>query len=226
MQTQEITVKIIRKNIKHIYLRVLPDNIVQVTAPTRTSQKTINTLLNDRSDWIQKSLQKQNYRQQFQSRFLAGETHYVQGKAYPLQIHEFCTKSSIQIENNTLIVKLRTHASEEKVEEAINGWYRKHLKQTLPDLIKQWEQTLQVEVKAFGIKKMKTRWGTCNTHAHRIWLNLALAKTPPECLEYVLVHEMVHLLEASHNHRFKSLMSHYMPDWKIHEQTLKQFPVL
>lgn len=226
MQAQNTKIEIIRKNIKHIYLRVLPDNTVRVTAPKRTSQKTINSILDARKDWIQASLRKQEKRNQLQPIYNSGETHYIQGKPYVLHIQQSTIKQEVFIENNKLVIKIKASYTNNVVENLINEWHRNNLKQQLPHMIKKWEKRMQVEVKDFGIKKMKTRWGSCNIQAQRIWLNLALAKTPLECLEYVLVHEMVHLLEPSHNHRFKSLMTHFLPEWRTHEQTLKQFPVL
>jgi predicted metal-dependent hydrolase len=226
MHNQEFSIEIIRKNIKHIYLRVLPNNIVRITAPKRTSQRTINLLLKNKKEWILKSLQHQEKRSQFQAPFTTGELHYVQGIPHVLHIKPGTLKTEVYIENNKLIVKPGSNSTEARIENLINEWHRNQLKQRLPEMIEKWEKQMQVVVNDFGIKKMKTRWGSCNIHTHRIWLNLALAKTPPECLEYVLVHEMVHLLEPSHNHRFKSLMTLYLPEWQTHTQTLKQFPVL
>ena len=107
----------------------------------------------------------------------------------------------------------------------LNDWYRHHLKALLPDLIARWEPVVGVQVADWGVKKMKTRWGSCNTQECRVWLNLELAKKPPHCLEYVLVHEMVHLLERHHNAHFTALMDQYMPQWRLYRDELNQAPL-
>ncbi len=107
----------------------------------------------------------------------------------------------------------------------LDEWYREHLKVVLPGFIAKWEKKMNVQVNEFGIKKMRTKWGTCNRDAKRIWLNLDLAKKPSECLEYIVVHEMVHLLERTHNDRFLSLITKFMPKWRFYKDELNRLPV-
>jgi len=122
-------------------------------------------------------------------------------------------------------MQVRPGASRDKREQVLNDWYRRHMKSLVPDLIARWQPVIGVQVDDWGIKKMKTRWGSCNIQDHRVWLNLELAKKPPQCLEYVLVHEMVHLLECHHNYHFKALMEKFMPQWRLYRNELNRAPL-
>ena len=121
---------------------------------------------------------------------------------------------------------MRHGSISEQREQALTNWYRQQLKAELPKLIQKWERVIGVKTNDWGVKKMKTRWGTCNTQAKRIWLNLELIKKPPHCLEYVVVHELVHLLERGHGDRFQAYMSKFMPDWRTYEHELNSMPIL
>jgi len=123
-------------------------------------------------------------------------------------------------------MQVRPGASYEKKKAVMDGWYRQQLKEAIPALIEKYEAKMGVEVAEFGIKKMRTRWGTCNINARRIWINLELAKKPPECLEYIVVHEMVHLLERKHNDRYRSFMDLYLPRWRVVKEELNRLPVV
>ena len=124
-----------------------------------------------------------------------------------------------------VVVHHELHHASGRTSPLLNDWYRRRLKELVPDLIAKWQPVVGVQVADWGIKKMKTRWGSCNTRDHRVWLNLELAKKPPRCLEYVLVHELVHLLESHHNDRFKALMDQFMPQWQLHWDELNQTPL-
>jgi predicted metal-dependent hydrolase len=127
--------------------------------------------------------------------------------------------------NSELRMQVRPGADRDKRESVLTEWYRRQLKALIPDLIAEWQPVLGVEVADWGVKKMKTKWGSCNTRDRRVWLNLELAKKPPRCLEYVLVHELAHLLESHHNGRFKALMDQFMPRWRLHRDELNQAPL-
>jgi predicted metal-dependent hydrolase len=120
---------------------------------------------------------------------------------------------------------VRPQTTKEKRKSILDEWYRNQLKASLPSLIVKWERKMNVKVNEFGIKKMKTKWGTCSREAKRLWLNLELAKKPGECLEYIVVHEMVHLLERNHNDRFISLISELMPKWRFYKEELNRRPL-
>ena len=163
---------------------------------------------------------------QSQREMVSGESHYFQGKRYRLQVVEENAPPRVILKGNTtldLSVRLGTDAV--KRERVLNEWYRRELKSLLPDLIIKWESVIGVQVADWGIKKMKTKWGTCNVTARRIWINLELAKKPPQCLEYILVHEMLHFLERHHNDRFKELMDRFMPQWKLYRDELNRAPL-
>jgi hypothetical protein len=157
---------------------------------------------------------------------ITGEKHYVQGQRCRLNVIEHGGPATVGLSNNTTIeLRVRPGSCREKRGAALNRWYRERLRGQIPQLIVKWEPELGVKVAEWRIKKMKTRWGTCNIDARRIWLNLELAKKPLSCLEYVLVHEMVHLLERYHNDCFRAYMDQVMPQWRLHRRELKRSPI-
>ncbi len=157
---------------------------------------------------------------------VTGESHYVEGHRYRLDVIEQGGPSSVKLRNNsTLELRVRAGIGREKREAIIHRWYRRRLRERIPELIAKWETLIGVRVADWGIKKMKTRWGTCNITARRIWLNLELAKKPSSCLEYIIVHEMVHFLEWHHNDRFREYMDKFMPQWRLLRDYLNQAPL-
>jgi predicted metal-dependent hydrolase len=157
---------------------------------------------------------------------VTGESHYFWGHRYRLEVIERHGKHEVVIKNNNklrLIVNPGTSRANREL--VLNEWYRAALKQRLPNLIAKWEPIIGCEVAEWGIKKMKTKWGSCNISQRRLWLNLELAKKPPECLEYILVHEMVHLLERHHNDNFRAHMDTFMPQWHFHRDVLNSSPL-
>lgn len=148
------------------------------------------------------------------------------GKRYLLDVVERTGKHEVVIKSSkrlTLFVSPNTTRANREL--VLNEWYRAALKERVPDLIAKWEPIIGLQVAEWGIKKMKTKWGSCNISQRRIWLNLALAKKPPECLEYILVHEMVHLLERYHNDQFRTYMDKFMPQWRWHRDVLNSSPL-
>ena len=129
------------------------------------------------------------------------------------------------LKHSTLEIYVRPGADQVKKKEVLDEWYRSQLKERVAKMIPHWEKEMRVSVAEYGIKKMKTKWGTCNPEASRIWLNLELAKKPVQCIEYILVHEMVHLLERTHNSRFVALMDKYLPNWQLVREELNRLPV-
>jgi predicted metal-dependent hydrolase len=157
---------------------------------------------------------------------VTGESHYVQGRRYRLSIVEHEGPPEVRFTKNTIMeLRVRPGMSAHQREAVLQRWYREQLRAQIPPLIAKWEPALGVRVAEWGIRKMKTHWGTCNTAAGRIWINLELAKKQASCLEYVLVHEMVHLLERHHNECFKGLMDTYMPQWRIYRDRLNRAPL-
>jgi len=157
---------------------------------------------------------------------VSGESHYLLGRRYRLRVLEQDGPNRIELKGNSeLAIRDRPGTGRDKREQVLNEWYRRHLKSLVPGLIARWQPVIGVRVADWGVKKMKTRWGSCNVRDQRVWLNLELAKKPPHCLEYVLVHEMVHLLERHHNKRFKALMDQFMPQWRLYRDELNQVPL-
>ena len=223
LHVEDMEVEVTRKSIKNIYLKVSPaTGSIRVSAPLHASDRGIQQFIDSRKNWIEKQLSKKTrVGPTIQLKAQSGETHFFKGVPYTLNITEANAKPEVFLEGEgKLLLRVRPGSSKEKRLKALDDWYRAYLKAEIPRLIEQWEPIMGVEVKEFGVKKMKTRWGTCNIKAQRIWLSLELAKKSPECLEYVVVHEMVHLLERLHNKRFHGFMDQFLPDWRERKQQL------
>lgn len=219
---EELNIEVVQKNIKNINLRIYsPDGRVKVTVPKNLSLKNVKEFIMSKLDWIRKHQEKIcNQKKNIPLMFVDGESHYINGEVYPLKIIEHNKPAKVKFDFQTLIIYIRPEMSLEKKQSILNEWYRKRLKSEIPDLIQKYEKIMNVKVLDFGIKKMKTKWGTCNIRAKRIWLNLELAKKESNLLEYIVVHEMVHLLEPSHNTHFYKLMNQFMSNWKLHDRSL------
>ena len=200
-----IEVKVIRKNIKNIYIRVRGEDVI-VTAPNRASNEYILGFLNNRIEWI-----KKNRKTIKQNKIESGETHFVFGIPYKLKVEEG-KKDSVNINNDTIYLLVKSYDKREKV---LYDFYRKILKDRLKEEIPDCESITKVKADEWKIRKMKSRWGSCNTRDKRITINLELAKMPIECLHYIIIHELVHLYEPSHNARFKNLMDGFYPNWRL-----------
>ncbi len=228
IEVRGLSIEIVRKDIKHFYIGVHPPNgQVRVSAPLRLDDDAVRMAIISRLGWIrrkQASFAKQE--RQSQREFVSGESHYFAGKRYRLKVTEQDCPPKVHLLNNTRIgLTVRPGTDRDKREEVLYKWYREHLRAQLPPLIAKWEQKMGLFVNEVRIKKMKTLWGSCNIEAKRIWLNLELAKKPKSCLVYVLVHEMVHLLERHHNDRFRELMDTYLPQWRTYRDQLNAAPL-
>ncbi len=221
-------VEVVRKDIKNLHLAVYPPNgRVRVAVPSRLDDEAVRLAVISRLGWIrrrQAGFELQD--RQSEREMVSGESHYVQGRRYRLDVIEFDGRTSVCVHNNNRMdLRVRPGTSRQNRKEALHRWYRQLLREQIPELIAKWELTIGVNVGDWGIKQMKTRWGTCNTAARRIWLNLELAKKPPSCLEYILAHEMVHLLERHHNDQFRGYMDRFMPQWRLHRDELTRAPL-
>ncbi len=228
LKVSGIPVDVVRKDIKNLHLAVYPPSgRVRVAVPLRTSDETVRLAVISRLGWIrrqQESLEQQE--RQSKREMISGESHFVQGRRYRLDVIEHEAPACIvQRNGKSLELRVRSGTNREKREGVLNGWYRQLLREQIPILLEKWKPIVGVEVAHCGIKRMKTRWGTCNTDSKRIWLNLELAKKPQVCLEYILVHEMVHVLERHHNDRFRAYMDEFMPQWRLHRAELNRAPL-
>lgn len=223
-----IEVQVVRKAIKNVHLGVYPPNgRVRLAVPLHVSDDNARLAVINKLGWIKK--QQAAFKaqpRQSQRDMVTGESHYLWGRRYRLDVVERAGKHEVVIQNNTrLTLYVKPNTSRDKRELVLHEWYRAELKRRVPPLLAKWQPIIGEEVAEWGVKKMKTKWGSCHIAARRIWLNLELAKKPPECLEYILVHEMVHLLERQHNDAFRAHMDRLLPHWPLYRDLLNSAPL-
>ena len=228
MEVSGLSVEVHRKAIKNLHVGVYPpDGRVRVAAPRYLDDDAIRLAVVSRLSWIRR--QRQGFvHQQRQSRreMVTGESHYFEGKRYRLNVVQHTAPPEVRVTNNhTLELQVRPGTDTAGRQQLLERWYRQQLKLRLPSLLAHWEPVIGTTIAECRIKRMKTRWGSCNIEARRIWLNLELIKKEPGCLEYILVHEMTHLLERHHTDRFCKLMDQFMPDWRIRRDALNAAPL-
>ena len=224
----DITVDVENKEIKNMHLGVYPPNgRVRVSTPMNIDDEAVRLFIISKISWIRKQqrLFKEQARQT-EREFVSGESHYVWGERYLLNVIYQKGNPQIVLRNKAYLdLYVREDSGQAQRQRVMTEWYRKQLKEAIPGLIDKWEVVIGVKVNDWGVKLIKTKWGTCNIEAGRIWLNLELAKKPERCLEYIIVHEMMHLLERDHNERFVALMDQFMPKWRIHRDELNALPL-
>jgi len=228
MTVSGIEVQVLRKAIKNLHLGVYPPHgHVRVAVPEHISDENVRLAVVSKLSWIKKQQRVfQDQPRQTERAFISGECHYFFGKRYRLELIERVGKPEVKfLKSGKLKMFVKAAASIDSKEKLLNAWYREELKQMIPLLLAKWQPLVGKNAKDWGIKKMKTKWGSCNIEQHRIWLNLELAKKPPECLEYILVHELVHLHERHHNERFKALLEQLLPNWRTSQKTLNTSPL-
>lgn len=218
-----LTVEVVRKPIKNLHLGVYPpQGRIRVAAPLAVDDEAVRLAVVGKLGWIKRQRAKfQAQPRQSQRRMVSGESHYFLGQRYRLRVHETTGALRIALRGKaTMDLFARPNTSTERRKQVLHDFYRAELKRLLPELLEKWQPKLGVEVRAWGIKRMKTKWGTCNIEARRIWLNLELAKKPVQCLEYILVHELTHLLERHHNEHFTGLLDRHLPQWRTLREEL------
>lgn len=206
-----------RKSIRNLYIRVKPPlGHVTVSAPYQASDEYVMQFIHDRWPWVKEQQAKffADAKPEPELYYMDGEEHWLWGKAYRLSVHEGYAKHAVVVQGDELLLQLRTGARHEARAALLDRFYREQIVERLSTLVPHWEEVMGLRAPEIRLRTMKTRWGSCRVDGTRIWLNTALAQKVSSCLEYVLVHEMVHLFEPSHNHRFKALMQHFMPDWR------------
>ena len=218
---------VVFKNIKNVHLSVHPPTgRVRIAAPTRMKLDTIRVFAISKLTWIKQQQRKILAQERETPReYLDRESHYVWGKRYLLAIVEHDGPPRITLKHSKMLLHARPGTDSERAHEIVDQWYRDQVKVAVPALVAKWEPLLGVKLSRFFVQRMRTRWGSCNPKAASIRLNTDLAKKPRECLEYIVVHEMVHLLEPTHNARFIALMDRFMPRWQHHRQTLNRLPL-
>jgi len=221
-----IPVEVSRKDIKNLHLYVKPpDGKVTVSAPLAMSNETIERFVHTKISWIKEKKNKYITQSRKSKReYVSGETLYVWGKQYYLQI-KYGKRNSLALLDDNAIFTVKKESTVEQREKFIREWYRKQLKEEITRLLPKWEKITGLKCNTWQIKYMTTRWGSCKPKAKKLCFNLQLAKKTPECLEYIILHELTHILEKYHNDKFKSFLDKYMPTWrkiksKLNEQTL------
>ena len=221
-----IVLDVIKKDIKNIHLSVYPPSgKVRLSAPARMNLDTIRLFAISKLGWIrqqQKKLCEQE--RESQREYLDRESHYVWGRRVLLKLVEMDIAPSVQLRHSKLLVHVRPGTDEATREAVVANWYRQLLKTAVPPLIETWELRLNVTVRGFFVQQMKTKWGSCNPSSGTIRLNTELAKKPRECVEYIVVHEMIHLIEPTHGPRFIALMDRFMPAWRNTRELLNRLP--
>lgn len=211
-----IVIDVVRKDIKNLHLSVYPPSgRVRIATPNQVDDEAVRLFAISKMSWIKKNQAKYiNQQRQPERKYVSGESHYFRGQRYLLNVINHTGYPKIGIRNKKFIdLYVKADYTQEQRENVMTNWYRKNLKEQIPALIEKWQEIIGVELEQWEVKKMKTRWGTCNREAKRIWLNLELAKKPEHCLEYIIVHEMVHFLERNHTERFVAYMDKFMPQW-------------
>lgn len=223
-----IQVEVVRKNIKNMHLAVYPPTgRIRLAAPHQTDDEVVRLFAISKLGWIKKHIK--NFEEQpreTKREIITGESHYFQGSRYLLKVIEHDGFNKVSIKGTKQIhLYVRPKTTQKDRASVLKEWYRKELKKIVPALMLKWEDVIGVKATDWGVKQMRTKWGACNVDEKRIWLNLELSKKPVICLEYIIVHELIHLLERNHNDRFVSLMNTFMPKWKQHRNELNSLPV-
>ena len=223
----DMALDVVHKNIKNLHLSVYPPTgRVHISAPTRMKLDTVRIFAISKLSWIKKQRNKfltQN--RETQREYVSRESHYYLGRRYLLKVIEHNAPPEISIKHETIEMCIRPNTDTIKRERLLNEWYRQNLKEIIPEIVEKYEKLLKINVNEFGIRKMRTRWGTCNINAKRIWLNLELAKKERHYIEYITVHEILHLLERRHNERFVAYMDKILPQWKTYKEELNRAPL-
>jgi len=222
-----ICLDVIHKDIKNVHLSVHPpQGRVTISTPLRMDMDTIRVFAISKLSWIKK--QQNKFRSQVREaprECVTRESHYHLGKRYLLRVIENNVPAKVTIKHDTIEMCVRPHTGQKKRQEIMDEWYRRELRELAPAIIERYEKIMDVKVNELGIKKMRTRWGTCSRIRKRVWLNLELAKKPKEYIEYIVVHEMVHLLEKHHNDRFAAYMDEFLPKWRHYKEALNRIPL-
>lgn len=228
IEIANISVEVVKKEIKNIHLAVYPPyGRVRLAAPENVNDETLRLFTISKLPWIKKQQRKfAGQEREPERRYVQRESHYFLGKRYVLRVIETDKQPKVVVRSKTYIdLHVKPDSTKEQREHMMIEWYRSELKKLIPEMIARWEKKIGVQAEEWGVKQMKTKWGTCNIQKKRILVNLELAKKPVHCLEYIIAHELVHLLERLHNERFLAYMDKFVPRWKYYRDELNKLPV-
>lgn len=222
-----LTVDVLKKDIKNVHLSVYPPTgRVRISAPLRMKLDTIRVFAISKLDWIKQQQRKlQEQERETPREYIERESHFLWGKRYLLKVIETDAPSKVELRHSSMLLHVRPGTDDDKKEEIVAEWYREQIRAKAPALITKWEPLVGARSERLFVQRMKTKWGSCNPHSRAIRLNSELARKPRECLEYIVVHELVHLLHPKHNRPFMELMERLMPKWRFYRDVLNQLPV-
>lgn len=222
-----INIDVVYKDIKNLHIGVYPPvGRVRVAAPARLSEDQIRLAVIQRLPWIKRQRQQlQDAARQSAREMISGESHYLWGVRRRLQVIEHPGRPRVETDRNRLLLYVPEGTDTAARLKVLEDWYRRLLRAEAPRLITKWEPVIGRSVPRWSIRRMKTKWGSCNRETGHLWFNLELAKKHPLCLEYIVVHEMTHLLERNHGERFAKLMDGFMPDWRARRDQLNGAPL-
>jgi predicted metal-dependent hydrolase len=222
-----IGIDVVYKDIKHLHIGVYPPlGRVRVAAPERLSEEQVRLAVVQRLSWIKQ--QQQQLRatpRQTERQMVTGESHYVWGVRHRLKVVERPGRPHIETDGDRLVLYVPAGTDEDRRRAHLDHWYRDQLKHVVPDLIVKWQTRLDVIVPRWTLRRMKTKWGSCNRETRHLWFNVELAKKHPDSLEYIIVHEMTHYSERNHGERFTNLMDKHLPDWRSRRDQLNEAPL-
>lgn len=222
-----IDIDVVHKDIKHLHIGVYPPaGRVRVAAPTRLDDDQIRLAVVQRLPWIRRQRKElQSAERQTTREMVTGETHYVWGTRKRLKVAERPGRAHVELDGDRIVLYMAPETAAEQRRRYLDRWYREQLRSELPPLISKWESELSVTVPKWTIRKMKTKWGSCNRETHHLWFNVELAKKHPNCLEYIVAHEMMHYFEHNHGDAFAKLMDQHLPDWRMRRDELNGAPL-
>ncbi len=221
----DLAVEVTKKNIKNIHLGVYPPvGRVRLSAPLASDNEKIRLFIVSKIPWIRKNQRKFiNKERQSLREYISRESHYFQGRRYLLNLDIAPNnKNTVLLKKSVIQLKLKEQFDTQKRKEILESWYRETLRERLAPFIKKWENQLGVISKEWKIKKMKTKWGSCNQDARRVWFNLELAKVDDYCIDYVVMHELAHLKVRNHGKQFIQILNTNMSDWEQRRAQLNE----
>ena len=227
IQLGEVSIEVTRKDIKNVHLSVYPpDGRVTLAAPLATRLEVARAYAISKLGWIRDQQKKLvGQAREAPRQFVTRESHYLWGRRYLMHV-EYCdAKPSVALDHKRIVLKVRTGSDEAKRAKVIHDWHKELLHEAVPPLIRKWEAKLGVKVQAYFLQRMKTKWGGCNHRAGRIRLNTELIKKPKDLLEYVIVHEMAHLLDSKHSKHFQAILDKHDPSWRDARKELNDLPL-
>lgn len=229
LEVSDLKIEVIKKDIKNMHLSVYPPNgRIRLAAPKNLDNEAIRLFVVDKLNWIRRQQREfQNQRREPVKEYVSGESHYFDGRRYLLKVIERYGKHELKIKNKTkLELYVRPGTKVENRKKVFDEFYRSYLKTILPEMIAVWEKTTQEKVESWNIRAMHTKWASCNIEERSLLFNLELAKKPRHCIDYIILHEILHLKERHHNEKFRALLDLNMPNWRSRKRELDELPVV